>query len=141
MARSPVFHEPRSWRPVIVGLLAFIPIGGCSRRGGMPTAYPVTGTVMVDSEPLNEGAITFDPADGKGGVYGGPISSGRYDVKVAEGPKKVSILGMKHLGAIGPDGKPMASQFLPQQYTDGSELTATIEPRRNEVSFELSTKK
>ena len=136
-----MFHELRSWWPVIVGLLAIMPLGGCSRRGAMPAAYPVTGTVMVDGEPLNEGAITFDPADGKGGVYGGPISSGRYDVKVAAGPKKVSIHGMKQLGAIGPDGKPMASQFLPTKYTNGTELTATIEPRRNELSFELSTKK
>ena len=62
-------------------------------------------------------------------------------MKVAAGPKKVSVLGMKQLGAIGPDGKPMASQFLPQRYTDGSELTATIEPQRNELSFDLSTKK
>lgn len=107
----------------------------------MPATYPVTGTVMVDGEPLNEGAITFDPADGKGGVYGGSIRSGRYDVKVSAGPKKVSIHGMKHLGAIGPDGKPMASQFLPQKYTDGMALTATVEPRRNELSFELSTAK
>ena len=136
-----MFHDFRFRRFAILGLLAIMPLGGCSRRGAMPAAYPVTGTVMVDGEPLNEGAITFDPADGKGGVYGGPISSGRYDVKVAAGAKKVSIHGMKQLGAIGPDGKPMASQFLPQKYTDGRELTATIEPRRNELSFELSTKK
>ncbi len=136
-----MFHDPRFRRFAILGLLAIIPLAGCSRRGAMPATHPVTGTVMVDGEPLNEGAITFDPADGKGGVYGGPISSGRYDVKVAAGPKKVSIYGMKQLGAIGPDGKPMASQFLPQRYTDGSELTATIEPRRNELSFELSTTK
>lgn len=125
----------------MLGLLTIIPLLGCSRRGAMPATYPVTGTVMVDGEPLNEGAITFDPADGKGGVYGGSIRSGRYDVKVSAGPKKVSIHGMKHLGAIGPDGKPMASQFLPQKYTDGMALTATVEPRRNELSFELSTAK
>lgn len=136
-----MFHKCCLWRLAILGLLAIIPLAGCSRRGAMPATHPVTGAVMVDGEPLNEGAITFDPADGKGGVYGGPISSGRYDVKVAAGPKQVSIYGMKHLGAIGPDGKPMASQFLPQRYTDGSELTATIEPRRNELSFDLSTKK
>lgn len=134
-------HKPRlRWLAVHVAI-AIAATGGCSRRGAMPAAYPVTGTVTVDGEPLDEGAICFDPADGKGGVYGGLIRSGTYEIKVAAGPKTVSILGMKHLGAIGPDGKPMASQFLPQKYTDGTALTATVEPRRNELSFELSTAK
>ena len=57
---------------------------------------------------------------------------------MAVGPKRVSILGMKQLGEIGPDGKPMASQFLPRRYNAATELTATIEPQDNELPFELS---
>ncbi|NBS33371.1 MAG: hypothetical protein EBS83_11375 [Planctomycetia bacterium] len=54
------------------------------------------------------------------------------------GPKRVSILGMKQLGEIGPDGKPMASQFLPRRYNAATELTASIEPQDNDLPFELS---
>ncbi len=55
--------------------------------------------------------------------------------------KKVRLLGMKQLGEIGPDGKPMASQFLPAWYNVSTELTMLVEPEANVVPFELSTAK
>lgn len=121
---------------VVFGLL----VTGCGSKSQMPPSFPTSGTVTVDGEPLAEGAISFDPADGIGGVYGGPIRNGRYAFDVAAGLKRVSILGMKQLGEIGPDGKPMASQFLPRKYNTASELTTSIEPRANEIPFELSLK-
>jgi hypothetical protein len=48
---------------------------------------------------------------------------------------------MKQLGEIGPDGKPMASQFLPAWYNVSTELTMLVEPEANVVPFELSTAK
>ena len=104
-------------------------------------AYEVSGNVTVGGEPLTEGAISFDPADGKGSGYGGPIRDGGYSFKVAAGPKLVRILGMKKLGAIGPDGQPMASQFLPPRYSTKTELKAVVEPKRNALSFELNVEK
>lgn len=123
------------------GLMALSLVFGCADRGSMPPSYPVSGKITVDGEPLADGAIEFEPADGKGGVYGGPIRGGKCDVMVAPGPKKVSIIGMKQQGAIGPDGNPMATQFLPPKYNSKTELTATIEPRSNALSFDLSMAK
>jgi len=129
-------------RLAVVGAVAALAVHvGCSGGSGLPAAYPVAGLVTVDGEPLNEGTITFEPADGKGGVYGGPIRAGRYDVKVASGPKKVSIIGMKDLGVLGPDGKPAPSQFLPAKYNTRTELTAAVEPRTNDIPFALTAEK
>lgn len=75
------------------------------------------------------------------GVYGGPIRGGRYEVKVAAGPKKVSIIGMKELGVIGPTGQPAPSQFLPAMYNSRTELAATVEPRANDIPFVLTVEK
>jgi len=119
---------------VLLGLVA----AGCGRDAQMPPSFPVSGTVTVAGAPLVEGSISFEPADGQGGVYGGLIRDGRFAVEVAAGAKRVSILGMKQLGEIGPDGKPMASQFLPRRYNTDTELTASIEPRENALSFELT---
>jgi hypothetical protein len=129
------------WLTLMATATAALHAGGCSRRGGMPPAYEVTGSVTVEGEPLVEGAISFDPADGKGSVYGGLIRNGAYSVKAAAGPKLVRILGMKKLGAVGPDGQPMASQFLPPRYNTKTEIKAVVEPKRNDLSFELKTEK
>ena len=134
--RKNSFFWPIAALAVLAGLLAT----GCGSNSRMPPTFPVSGTVTVDGVPLAEGAISFDPADGVGSVYGGLIRDGRYAFDVAAGPKRVSILGMKQLGEIGPDGKPMASQFLPRKYNTASELTATVEPRAGEFPFELSLK-
>ena len=117
---------------------AVVLLAGCDGRVSGPPTYPVAGTVAVDGEPLAEGAITFDPADGKGGVYGGPIRQGRFAVRSSPGRKRVGILGMKMQGVIGPDGKPMATQFLPPRYNLRSELTADVEPAGTELSFALT---
>jgi hypothetical protein len=129
-------------RSVLVLVAGAVPLaGGCGRRGGLPPAYEVTGTVTVGGEPLAAGAITFEPADGKGSVYEGLIRDGRYEVKVAAGTKLVRIIGMKNTGEIGPDGQPLPSQFLPPRYNTKSKLTAEVKPARNELPFELPTGK
>ena len=133
-----VFKKSFPWRMSSLAVLFGLFTAGCGSNSQMPPTFPVRGTVMVDGKPLAEVAISFYPADGQGGVYGGPIRDGKYAVDVAVGPKLVSILGMKQLGEIGPDGKPMASQFLPRRYNAATELTATIEPQDNELPFELS---
>jgi hypothetical protein len=135
---APVVKKTFPWRLLSLTVLIGLFTSGCGSNSQMPPTFPVRGTVMVDGKPLAEGAISFDPADGQGGVYGGPIRDGQYAVDVSVGPKRVSILGMKQLGEIGPDGKPMASQFLPRRYNAATELTASIEPQDNDLPFELS---
>ena len=40
----------------------------------------VSGTVTYDGKPVEDGYITFTPADGKGKDGGGPIKNGHYRV-------------------------------------------------------------
>src|SRR5262245_46516050 len=49
---------------------------GCS-----PGNAVVSGEVQLDGVPVENGSITFEPADKKGPTMGGPIVNGRYEVK------------------------------------------------------------
>jgi hypothetical protein len=81
----------RRWRrpfflPAVVPLLAAALLTGC----GSPCA--VSGDVTYEGQPVEQGQITFYPADGKGPPAGAPISRGRYEVSgLVPGPKLVEI--------------------------------------------------
>lgn len=64
-------------------------IAGCNR----PTV--VTGHVACDGQPVQNGSITFLPADGQGPSCGGPIANGQYQLEVPPGQKIVQISGLK----------------------------------------------
>jgi len=73
----------------ISGIL-LLTVAGC----GGSTA--VSGSVSYEGEPVENGAITFTPADGLGPSSGGTISGGRYRVDdLAPGEKIVQIVGLK----------------------------------------------
>ena len=70
----------------VAGLLA-----GCGS-----SLASVSGQVTYDGKPVEEGYITFTPADGKGKDAGGPIKNGRYRVtELPPGPKVVKVIGLK----------------------------------------------
>jgi len=113
---------------------------GCSDSDA-PALYDVAGEVVVDGEPLADGAITLEPADGKGGVYGERIQAGTFALKASAGEKRVSITAARPSDDIGPDGKPMSEQYIPARYNAKTELTARVEvDGENRFMFELSTK-
>lgn len=71
---------------LVVGLVA-----GCQ-----PAGATVTGKVTYEGKSVDEGNITFTPADGKGKDAGGEIKDGSYEVKgVPPGPKVVRIIAVK----------------------------------------------
>ncbi|QDV68830.1 hypothetical protein Poly24_25430 [Rosistilla carotiformis] len=123
-------------------LLAVSVFVGCSNSGSGPALYEVSGEVVVDGQPLENGSITFEPVDGKGGVYGDQIQNGRYTVQVASGEKRVSILASRPSKALGPDGNPMSEQYIPASYNTKSQLTASVvADAQNEVDFTLDVGK
>lgn len=68
---------------VVLGVLAL----GCGSDAGS-----VTGSVTYDGKPVENGYITFTPADGKGTMVAGPINKGRYSIEnVPLGSKIVKI--------------------------------------------------
>ncbi len=113
---------------------------GCSNSDNLdaPVLYDVTGEVFVNGEPLTNGAITLEPADGKGGVYGEQIQSGQFLIKASAGEKRVSITASRPSNELGPDGKPMDEQFLPAEYNAKTKLTAAVSPNeKNVLEFKI----
>lgn len=115
---------------------------GCSNSDNQnaPVLYDVTGAVFVNGEPLTNGAITLEPADGKGGVYGEQIQDGQFLIKASAGEKRVSITASRPSNELGPDGKPMDEQFLPAEYNAKTKLTAAVSPsEKNVLEFKIET--
>jgi hypothetical protein len=93
---------------------------GC---GGSNTAE-VRGTVMVDDAPVEKGAITFYPINGKGITAGDNIKNGHYVVQVPLGEMKVVINVPKKVGTTPlydtPNSpvRPVIEESLPAKYSD-----------------------
>jgi hypothetical protein len=78
----------RGWSLVVAAVLA----AGCG------SAVTVSGEVTYDGKPVEDGRITFLPADGKGPSVGGVVTGGRYTVKnVTPGPKVVKVEAVKQV--------------------------------------------
>ena len=73
-----------------ITLILLLAVSGC----GGSTA--VSGSVSYEGQPVENGSITFIPADGRGPSSGGTITAGRYQVRdVTSGEKIVQIVGLK----------------------------------------------
>lgn len=65
---------------------------------GCGSTATVTGQVTYEGEPIKEGWIRFQPADGKGPDAAAPISDGRYTVaNMLPGPKVVNVHATKQI--------------------------------------------
>lgn len=126
-----------------VFLAAVVALTGC---GGNPNRGNVAGTVTVDGQPAESGAISFAPVDGKSPTTGGPIEAGRYAVEVPFGTSKVAIRVPKVVGQRKlydtPDSpvQPIMEERLPAKYNDATELTIDVKPGDNPHDFDLKTK-
>ena len=120
-------------------LVALGTLTGCD-SGAM---VKVTGVVTLDGKPIEKGAITFVPADGKAPTTGGPIKAGRYTVQVPRGLMKVSItapkvVGMKKLYST-PNSPEMevTAEALPAKYNEATELKVEVTAGTKQQDFEL----
>jgi hypothetical protein len=121
-------------------LLALVGCGG--------GAAEVRGKVSFNGTPVENGTITFEPADGKGPTAGGPIAKGEYHLtgqnKVAPGAKIVRIQAFGPSGRkvpAAPGSKEMVDEFkqlIPAQYNLRSELKETVQADKvNTIDFAL----
>jgi hypothetical protein len=119
---------------VLMGLLT-----GCSGN----QSSEVTGTVLVDGQPPDEGSISFVPEDGKSQTFGDKIVNGKYTANGGFGTMKVDIRVSEVVGKkeIYP-GKfaPTYREMLPAKYNTKTELRFDVKPGRNEKNWELTTK-
>ncbi len=126
----------------IVALLGATFVWGC---GGdkLPT---VKGKVTLDGQPLENGAISFVPADGATATAGGVITNGEYSIEVPPGPKKVEITASKVVGQRpayeGDPNSPMidiTESIIPPRYNTQTELTREVQPGENTFDFDLTS--
>jgi len=130
---------------VLVALVAF---SGCSDG-----KVVVRGMIAVDGQPIEEGSISLEPADGQGPTTGGLIKGGRYELTgnaaVTLGDKIVRIVGLRSTGKMveagppAPKGTliPQLEQCVPSHYNDQSRLRADITPgKANTHNFDLDSK-
>ena len=113
-----------------------------------PGGVTVRGEVAVDGKPLDEGTISFKPADGVGPSMGGAIAMGRYNVSLeapnAAGPKTVTITGIRRTGRQIPAGPPepagtTVAEIVIVEFGKNGELTCQLTSGNNEHNFDLAS--
>ena len=108
---------------------------------------PISGTVTVQGEPVEEGAISFIPVSGEGAVEGAAITQGSYSTLLTKGEKSVQINGRKKVGekVYDPTMKdspvlPVMEEVVPKKYNRDSPLKATISEEKDDLNFDLDAK-
>jgi hypothetical protein len=94
------------------------------------------GEVTFNGQPVPEGSISFEPADGHGAVTGGMISAGRYDFQAEAGTqpgqKIVRITAVRKTGRkipIGEGSNALTDEivpYIPSAYNSQSSLRVQV---------------
>lgn len=106
----------------------------------------VNGKVTIDGQPIEKGAISFYPVDGKTPTTGGEIKDGAYSVQVPVGVMSVKIsapkvVGMKKLYDKKDSPEyPLTAEALPAKYNAQSELKVEVTPGSVEKHWLLTSK-
>lgn len=117
---------------VIMFVFCTILVFGCQRG---PQRYALSGSVNLDGQPLEEGAISFRPEEGTPGPSaGGAINEGAFSIPASGGPLagrfRVEISASRPGESFVPgmDGQmvPAYEQFLPARYNSESELRVDV---------------
>jgi hypothetical protein len=137
----------QSWLLGLAGA-AVLSLAGCSDGKVI-----VRGTVTVDGQPIDEGAISLEPADGQGPTTGGTIKGGKYELignaAATPGKKIVRIVGLRQTGKMIPAGPPAPRgtliaemiQCVPSHYNDQSRLQIEVTSGKpNTHDFQLDSK-
>jgi hypothetical protein len=127
-------------------LICLLPAAACLVFAGCnsePKTYPVSGTVILNGQPLTEGDISFHSSDPAVGADAGKILDGEFHFQAKAGAKRVEIRVSQVVpGRTTPMGGPLRLEIIPAQYNDESKLTAHVSPDgRNEYEFKLEGKR
>ena len=99
----------------------------------------VSGTVLMDGQPLAEGEIIFEDPAKATTPAAEKIVNGKYSLKVLPGPKKVKILSSRLTGRPDPVmGMSAREQAIGPEYNEQTKLTADIKAgTQTGVDFEV----
>jgi hypothetical protein len=137
----------RACRPALLGLAGVMALLVTACGDGR---VRVSGTVLFEGKPVEQGVISLEPVDGVGPTTGGSITDGKYDLtgdaRSTVGDKIVRIYASRATGRKIPAGTPAPPgtmvdemiQCIPKEYNDQSTLKVQITPGRdNTHNFEL----
>ena len=113
----------------VIGIaLVILGITACNGRvQKVEKVYGVSGTILIDGEPLRDGMMGFAPADGRGGSSSAIVKDGTFQCAVAPGEKVVSVYDMQKKRSYDNPSSP---------------LTAVIEPNSsNRLDFDIPSGK
>jgi hypothetical protein len=129
----------RVW--TVLCVIALLATAGCG------SSASVSGSVAYDGAPVQDGAITFLPADGQGPSSGALISGGRYRVdEIAPGEKIVNITGVKAISmprtsaesqqAAESGKEPERATTIPAEAV-GNNAAVSVKPGTQQLDFDL----
>ena len=125
---------------LVLGMAAVV-LPGC----GAPTAT-VSGEVAVDGQPLDNGVISYAPADGQGAVATAVVQNGKYSLRTTPGKKWVQISAPVVVGKRkeynGPDAPlvEIRGERLPERYNAKTELTFEAKAGDNTKDWSVESK-
>lgn len=124
----------------IVCVAASLLVGaGCGEVAKpIPKIAPVTGTLTLDGQPLAEANISFEARDGSGMYLGRTDTEGKYFLTDQRAGDRGASLG-EHRVRVEKPTEPGGPDTLPERYTRGLELTATVTPGENTIDFDLKS--
>jgi hypothetical protein len=117
-------------------IAALITTIGCSG-----SESEVSGTVLMDNQPLKEGDIIFEDVEGKVTPVAGKIVDGKYSLKVLPGKKKVKISASRPTKKVDPVmGAAAREAMIPVEFNEQTKLTAEVKPGKQDgVNFEVKS--
>jgi hypothetical protein len=124
-------------------LLTLVALAGCGDNSGL---VEVKGTVTLDGAPLEKGAISFSPVDGKTKTAGANIEAGNYSARVPPGTMKVSISAGKVVGKKplydrpGSRERDVIEEMVPARYNEETELRLEVKPGGVQKNWDLKSK-
>jgi hypothetical protein len=129
-----------------LGLIAVVI--GCGPA--TPERASVSGKVTLDGQAIEQGSISFLPAEGNAGPSaGGVIANGRYDIEKKDGPilgkTRIELRAWKKSGRQIPNPMSAGSMMdekveaFPKEFNEESTLLKEIKSGHNTFDFELES--
>jgi len=132
-------------------VIAICLLAGCGGEAG-PKIFPVTGQVTLDGKPLVKAMVQFRPVDGRSS-YAETDAEGRFTLSYSArqpgalpGSHQVLITTASETETPASEQQEtpqtvFTPEKLPKRYNAESKLTATVEPKKdNVIDFHLTTK-
>lgn len=136
-------------RPCLARLAAFAAVAfgfcllpGCSSKpSGLPDLAPVSGTILMNGEPLASVSVVFESESGHS-AFGSTDAMGKYEL-VAAGNQRGAIIGPNKVrinSQLDAPPDPRWKDPIPARYNTATELTADVASGRNTFDFSLEKK-